>query len=97
MHNFRVQEEREKQAQQRGTPAIDPDCAATKIQKVWKGFAQRKKTKQLRQEEFEFIGMVRIGTVCITCNQHPLVHTCKFLIIIDNEFCWEIKSSSVKV
>ena len=53
-----MQEEREKQAQLRGAPAIDPDHAATKIQKVWKGFAQRKRTKQLREEEFEFIGMV---------------------------------------
>ena len=53
-----MQEEREKQAQLRGAPAIDPDHAATKIQKVWKGFAQRKRTKALREEEFEFIGMV---------------------------------------
>ena len=56
--SFRMQEEREKQAQLRGAPAIDPDHAATKIQKVWKGFAQRKRTKALREEEFEFIGMV---------------------------------------
>ena len=54
-----MQEEREKQAQLRGAPTIDPDLAATKIQKVWKGYAQRKRTKQLREEEFEFIGMVR--------------------------------------
>lgn len=54
----RLQEEREKQAQLRGAPAIDPDHAATKIQKVWKGYSQRKRTKRLREEEFEFIGMV---------------------------------------
>ena len=59
-----MQEEREKQAQLRGAPAIDPDHAAAKIQKVWKGYAQRKRTKQLREEEFEFIGMVGLRTSC---------------------------------
>ena len=54
-----MQEEREKQAQLRGAPGIDPELAATKIQKIWKGYAQRKRTKKMREEEFVFIGMVR--------------------------------------
>lgn len=33
----RLQEERERQAQLRGPPKIDPDVAATSIQKVDKG------------------------------------------------------------
>ena len=55
-----MQEEREKQAQLRGAPAIDPELAATKIQKIWKGYAQRKQTKKMREEEFVFIGMVGV-------------------------------------
>ena len=31
---YRQQEERERQAQLRGAPTMDPDIAATKIQKV---------------------------------------------------------------
>lgn len=56
---IRQQEERERQAQLRGAPTMDPDIAATKIQKIWKGFSQRKKTKRMREEELIFVGMVR--------------------------------------
>lgn len=55
---IRQQEERERQAQLRGAPTMDPDIAATKIQKIWKGFSQRKKTKRMRDEELIFVGMV---------------------------------------
>ncbi|NWZ64698.1 DRC11 protein, partial [Acrocephalus arundinaceus] len=34
-----------------------PDDAATHIQKVWRGYSQRKKTEKLREEEMIFLGM----------------------------------------
>ncbi|XP_044182545.1 dynein regulatory complex protein 11-like [Acropora millepora] len=57
MREIRQQEERERQAQLRGAPTMDPDIAATKIQKVWKGFSQRRRTKKMREEELIFVGM----------------------------------------
>ncbi|NXU09315.1 DRC11 protein, partial [Pardalotus punctatus] len=36
----------------------NPDAAATLIQKVWRGYSQRKKTEKLREEEMIFLGMV---------------------------------------
>ncbi|OXB61687.1 hypothetical protein ASZ78_000712 [Callipepla squamata] len=35
----------------------NPDDAATCIQKVWRGYIQRKKTEQMREEEMIFLGM----------------------------------------
>ncbi|NXQ30743.1 DRC11 protein, partial [Alaudala cheleensis] len=35
----------------------NPDDAATCIQKVWRGYSQRKKTEKLREEELVFLGM----------------------------------------
>ncbi|NXA99196.1 DRC11 protein, partial [Cnemophilus loriae] len=35
----------------------NPDDAATCIQKVWRGYSQRKKTERLREEEMVFLGM----------------------------------------
>ncbi|NXB36804.1 DRC11 protein, partial [Eulacestoma nigropectus] len=35
----------------------NPDDAATCIQKVWRGYRQRKKTEKLREEEMVFLGM----------------------------------------
>ncbi|NXB76694.1 DRC11 protein, partial [Donacobius atricapilla] len=35
----------------------NPDDAATCIQKVWRGYSQRKKTEKLREEEMIFLGM----------------------------------------
>ncbi|NXX33363.1 DRC11 protein, partial [Nicator chloris] len=35
----------------------NPDDAATRIQKVWRGYSQRKKTEKLREEEMVFLGM----------------------------------------
>jgi len=43
MREIRQQEEREKLAANRGAPTLDPDIAATRIQKLWKGFAQRRR------------------------------------------------------
>ena len=52
-----MQEEREKQAQLRGAPKIDSHVAATLIQKVWRGYWQRKQTAKLRAEELVLLGM----------------------------------------
>merc|ERR1712048_987502 len=57
MKEIRLQEERERQAASKGVPTIDKDEAATQIQKIWKGYYQRKQTVIMRQEELEFIGM----------------------------------------
>ncbi|XP_010170137.2 dynein regulatory complex protein 11-like, partial [Antrostomus carolinensis] len=35
----------------------NPDDAATCIQKVWRGYIQRKKTEKMREEEMIFLGM----------------------------------------
>nr|CAB3255453.1 IQ and AAA domain-containing protein 1-like [Phallusia mammillata] len=63
MREIRLEEEREKQAALRGAPTLDPDVAATRIQKVWKGFVQRKITRREREEEMIFIGMVPTAEV----------------------------------
>ena len=60
MREIRQQEEREKLAANRGAPTLDPDVAATRVQKIWKGYAQRKRTKKERDAEMMFIGMVLI-------------------------------------
>ena len=43
-----------------GAPSIDPEVAAIKVQKHWKGFAQRRRTQRERDEELMFIGMVSL-------------------------------------
>ncbi|CAK8678578.1 unnamed protein product [Clavelina lepadiformis] len=58
MREIRLEEEREKLAAQRGAPTVDPDLAAVRIQKIWKGFVQRRITRREREEEMVFIGMV---------------------------------------
>lgn len=57
MKEIRQQEEREKRAETKGLPSINPDGAATKIQKVWKGYLQRKRTVIERETELIFLGM----------------------------------------
>ena len=52
-----MQEERERLAQLRGPPKIDPHVAATTIQKVWKGYWQRKQTAKMKAEELVLLGM----------------------------------------
>ncbi|KAK3595612.1 hypothetical protein CHS0354_009573 [Potamilus streckersoni] len=44
-------------SKQHGAPTLDQDVAATRIQKIWKGFFQRRKTKKERDDELIFIGM----------------------------------------
>lgn len=58
MKDIHLEEERERAALQRGAPTLDPNVAATRIQKVWKGFTQRKITARERREEMIFLGMM---------------------------------------
>ena len=55
---FRQQEEKENEAAARGVPTLDPEVAAIRIQKVWKGFAARKRVRKEREEEMMFIHMM---------------------------------------
>ena len=63
----------------RGAPTLDPDLAATRVQKVWKGFAQRRRTRKEREDEMMFIGMVSFIASFCHCHQHSSVissHIC---------------------
>jgi len=57
MREIRQQEERQRQAALRGAPTLDPELAATRIQKLWKGVMARKRTNEEREREMIFIGM----------------------------------------
>nr|XP_015214021.1 PREDICTED: IQ and AAA domain-containing protein 1 isoform X2 [Lepisosteus oculatus] len=58
MREIRQEEEKERLAKTRGASSLDPHEAATRIQKVWLGYSQRKKTKKERLEEMIFLGMI---------------------------------------
>ncbi|XP_069841302.1 dynein regulatory complex protein 11 isoform X2 [Dendropsophus ebraccatus] len=58
MREIHLEEKRERMAKLHGEKVLDPDLAAQRIQKVWRGYIQRKKTKQQREEEMIFLGMV---------------------------------------
>ncbi|XP_073433693.1 dynein regulatory complex protein 11 [Dendrobates tinctorius] len=58
MKEIHLEEKRERMAKIQGENILDPDLAALRIQKVWRGYIQRKKTKQQREEEMIFLGMV---------------------------------------
>ncbi|KAK6325599.1 hypothetical protein J4Q44_G00049410 [Coregonus suidteri] len=59
MKEIRQAEEEGSQAQsQTPSSTMDPDQAATRIQKVWRGYSQRKRTRRERLEEMIFLGMV---------------------------------------
>ncbi|CAH1783239.1 unnamed protein product [Owenia fusiformis] len=58
MREIRQQEERERLQANRGAPTLDPEVAAIRIQKLWKGLAQRRRTRREREEEMMFIGMI---------------------------------------
>ena len=47
-----------------GAPSIDPEVAAIRVQKHWKGFAQRRRAKRERDDELMFIGMVGFTDLC---------------------------------
>ncbi|XP_069472090.1 dynein regulatory complex protein 11 [Ambystoma mexicanum] len=58
MKEIHMEDRREKRAKLRSDRLMDPDIAAVRIQKVWRGFLQRRKTRKEREEELIFLGMV---------------------------------------
>ncbi|KAJ1187789.1 hypothetical protein NDU88_004559 [Pleurodeles waltl] len=58
MKEIHMEDKREKMARILGDHLLDPDIAAVRIQKVWRGFMQRRKTRREREEELIFLGMV---------------------------------------
>ncbi|KAM5303199.1 IQ and AAA domain-containing protein 1-like [Glossophaga mutica] len=58
LRDIRREEERDRKIKEGGQLKFSQDQAAITIQKVWKGYLQRKHTQQDRQKEMEFIGML---------------------------------------
>ncbi|XP_067116752.1 dynein regulatory complex protein 11 [Osmerus mordax] len=58
MKEIRQAEEEAAQGTSSTPTTLDPDQAATRIQKVWLGYSTRKRTKQERLEEMIFLGMI---------------------------------------
>uniref|UniRef100_M3XIE1 Zgc:153738 n=1 Tax=Latimeria chalumnae TaxID=7897 RepID=M3XIE1_LATCH len=57
MKDIRRDDDKHRRAKEKERTAEDENQAAVIIQKVWKGYFQRKKTKREREEEMIFIGM----------------------------------------
>ncbi|MBZ3886216.1 IQ and AAA domain-containing protein 1 [Sciurus carolinensis] len=57
MKQIYLQEYRAKQARLLGEKVADAGAAALRIQKVWRGFHQSKRTEKEREEEMIFLGM----------------------------------------
>uniref|UniRef100_A0AAR2M1E6 AAA+ ATPase domain-containing protein n=1 Tax=Pygocentrus nattereri TaxID=42514 RepID=A0AAR2M1E6_PYGNA len=57
MREIQRDQERQRKSKDRDLGASTMDQAAVCIQKVWKGFLQRKRTKREREEEMIFLGM----------------------------------------
>ncbi|XP_024278486.1 dynein regulatory complex protein 11 [Oncorhynchus tshawytscha] len=57
MREIQRDEERQRRAKDRDLGAAAIDTAVVRIQKVWKGYVQRKRTKREREEEMIFLGM----------------------------------------
>ncbi|OPJ80260.1 IQ and AAA domain-containing protein 1 isoform B [Patagioenas fasciata monilis] len=57
MKRIYLKEKKEKQPKLQVQMGPSPDDAATCIQKVWRGYIQRKKTEKMREEEMIFLGM----------------------------------------
>ncbi|XP_036036159.1 IQ and AAA domain-containing protein 1-like [Onychomys torridus] len=58
MREIRKEEERDKRIRENERQKFSQDQGAIVIQKVWKGYLQRKRIKQDRRMEMEFIGML---------------------------------------
>ncbi|XP_054582235.1 IQ and AAA domain-containing protein 1-like isoform X2 [Eptesicus fuscus] len=58
VREIRREEERDRKMREGGWHKFNQNQAAITIQKVWKGYLQRKHTQQDRQTEMEFIGMI---------------------------------------
>ncbi|KFP91016.1 IQ and AAA domain-containing protein 1, partial [Apaloderma vittatum] len=57
MKKIYPQDKRERPSKLQVQTGPSPDEAATCIQKVWRGYIQRKKTEKMREEEMIFLGM----------------------------------------
>ncbi|NWU99687.1 DRC11 protein, partial [Upupa epops] len=57
MKQLYPEDKRSKQTKPWVKTGLSPDAAATCIQKVWRGYIQRKKTEEMREEEMVFLGM----------------------------------------
>uniref|UniRef100_G1T905 IQ motif containing with AAA domain 1 like n=1 Tax=Oryctolagus cuniculus TaxID=9986 RepID=G1T905_RABIT len=84
MREIRKEEERDRKSREEGRHKFTQDQSAVIIQKVWKGYLQRKRTQLDRRREMEFIGMVSPpwppaqplsqgfwGCSLPTCSGHP--------------------------
>ncbi|KAM5155874.1 dynein regulatory complex protein 11 [Callospermophilus lateralis] len=71
MKQIYLQEYRAKQARLLGEKVADAGAAALRIQKVWRGFCQSRRTEREREEEMIFLGM----------NPPPLFHQVSATII----------------
>ncbi|KAK7821856.1 hypothetical protein U0070_004820 [Myodes glareolus] len=58
MREIRKEEERDRKNREDGRQKFSQDQGAIVIQKVWKGYLQRKRFEQDRRAEMEFIGML---------------------------------------
>ncbi|XP_003501340.1 IQ and AAA domain-containing protein 1-like [Cricetulus griseus] len=58
MREIRKEEEHDKKVRENGRQRFSQDQGALVIQKVWKGYLQRKRIAQDRRSEMEFIGMI---------------------------------------
>ncbi|XP_037371775.1 IQ and AAA domain-containing protein 1-like [Talpa occidentalis] len=58
MQEIRREEERDRRVLEEGRFKFSQDYAAIMIQKLWKGYMQRKRTQHDRQAEMELIGML---------------------------------------
>ncbi|XP_027761402.1 dynein regulatory complex protein 11 isoform X1 [Empidonax traillii] len=56
MRRIYLEENRTTKQEEQTGPS--PDDAATRIQKVWRGYAQRKRTEKMREEEMIFLGII---------------------------------------
>merc|ERR1712137_165788 len=52
-----MDEEKERRAQEKGAPKLNTQDASVIIQKIWRGFHQKIKSRKEREEEFIFLGM----------------------------------------
>ncbi|XP_064015656.1 dynein regulatory complex protein 11 [Pogoniulus pusillus] len=58
MKKLYLEDKRQNQTEPQVEVGPSPDAAATCIQKVWRGYNQRKKTQKMREEEMIFLGMI---------------------------------------
>jgi hypothetical protein len=71
MKDIKLQAERDKQVELRGHPKLDKTMAATIIQKMWRGFSQRRAVEAMRAEELVFLGM---ALPVVKSQRHTAVH-----------------------